>query len=366
MLTVLSPLSTTEADELRSLETAIERGLQTFVEVGNALMTIRDSRLYRAEYRTFEEYCQQRWQLKQSRAYQMIDAAKVVGGLESSTIVELLPTNEAQARPLTRLEPEEQVSVWQEVVQNFAESGITANVVEQAVTRYQQQQQKAEFKAQRRAELDAIKTAVPAELAEATLDDRVVLYCADAIEKMSELPESSVDAIITDPPYPKEYLPLYEGLAIQAARILKPNGSLVVMSGQYYLPEILALMTPHIRYHWLLSYMTPGAIGQQFGREVNTSWKPILWFIKGNKPINWIGDVVKSDYLDKNYHTWGQSESGFAALVEKFSNPGDTVLDPFLGGGTTAVVCYKMNRRFIGIDNVQENLGITQRRLLDG
>ena len=53
--------------------------------------------------------------VKQSRAYQFMDSAKVVGNLQSSTIVELLPINESQARPLASLEPEEQVEAWKRV-----------------------------------------------------------------------------------------------------------------------------------------------------------------------------------------------------------------------------------------------------------
>src|SRR5437868_12234823 len=70
------------------------------------------STLYRAAHGTFEAYCQKCWQLKQSRAYQLMDAAKVFGNLESSTIVEL-PRNEAQARELAPLDAQAQQAVWQ-------------------------------------------------------------------------------------------------------------------------------------------------------------------------------------------------------------------------------------------------------------
>jgi site-specific DNA-methyltransferase (adenine-specific) len=53
---------------------------------------------------------------------------------------------------------------------------------------------------------------------------------------------------------------------------------------------------------------------------------------------------------DKRFHEWGQSESGMADLVERFSAPGDTILDPFMGAGTTGVVAVRSGRRFIGID----------------
>lgn len=48
-----------------------------FVEIGLALATIRDRRLYRAEFRTFEEYCRERWGFSRRRAYQLIACARI-------------------------------------------------------------------------------------------------------------------------------------------------------------------------------------------------------------------------------------------------------------------------------------------------
>jgi hypothetical protein len=106
-------------EELVENENRIAQGLETFKEVGAALLAIRDRRGYRFEYATFEEYCLVRWGLKQSRAYQFIDAAKAIGNLKSSTIVEL-PANESQARPLTQLNdnPALQREAWQRAVEN--------------------------------------------------------------------------------------------------------------------------------------------------------------------------------------------------------------------------------------------------------
>lgn len=136
-------LSTSEAGRLAELETVIERGLQTFIEVGNALMEIRNSRLYRQRYATFEEYCQERWDLRKSRIYQLMDAAEVVENLKSSPLAELssgnipLPVNEAQARPLAKLEVELQRQAWQRAVETAPEGRITARHVETVVRELQ-------------------------------------------------------------------------------------------------------------------------------------------------------------------------------------------------------------------------------------
>jgi len=91
---------------------------------------IRDSHLYRQQFQTFEAYCRERWGLKERHAYKLMDAAAVVENLQTCPIGQL-PKTESQARPLTRLEPEVQREVWQEVVTSTPADQITARVVEE-------------------------------------------------------------------------------------------------------------------------------------------------------------------------------------------------------------------------------------------
>lgn len=178
----------------------------------------------------------------------------------------------------------------------------------------------------------------------------------------------TVDAIITDPPYPAAYLPLYETLARQAANLLRPGGSLVVMTGQSYLPDILTLMTPHLAYRWACAYLTPGGQAVQvWDRTVNTFWKPLLWFVNGEYAGEWIGDVARSavNDNDKRHHDWGQSESGMADVVERFSRTGDLILDPFAGASTTGVVAVRLGRRYIGADIDADAISISAARLAE-
>lgn len=125
-------LSIDEQRRLAEHEAVIERGLNTFYEVGMALLDIRDSRLYRLDYGTFEEYCQRRWDLKQAQAYRLMDAAKVTENLKVLPMGEL-PTVERQARELAPLAPDEQRLVW-DVVQQTAPLGkVTAAHVKSVV-----------------------------------------------------------------------------------------------------------------------------------------------------------------------------------------------------------------------------------------
>ena len=80
--------------------------------------------------------------------------------------------------------------------------------------------------------------------------------------------------------------------------------------------------------------------------------KPILIYVKppARKPPKWFKDLLPSMTGSKEFHDWGQSLPPVRELVERFSEPGDLVLDPFLGGGTTAVACKQTGRRCIGYE----------------
>jgi hypothetical protein len=119
----MSPLSLTELSRREELEHIIQLGLGTFYYVGSALLEIRDSRLYRSTHATFEDYCRDRWKMARNYANKLILAAVVVANL--GTIVPI-PTNEAQIRPLTDLEPEQQREVWLQAVNSAPMGKVTA------------------------------------------------------------------------------------------------------------------------------------------------------------------------------------------------------------------------------------------------
>src|SRR6266446_4245588 len=74
----LSVISPTEQKKYAECEAIIEKGWETFVEVGRALARIRDKKLYRSEHDTFEAYCREKWQYAKSHVYRLIGAAEVL------------------------------------------------------------------------------------------------------------------------------------------------------------------------------------------------------------------------------------------------------------------------------------------------
>jgi len=70
--------------------------------------------------------------------------------------------------------------------------------------------------------------------------------------------DSSIDLIFTDPQYAREYIPQYGDLAKFAARVVVDGGSLICYVGHYAIPEVLPLMTPHLRFWWMIAVMHRG------------------------------------------------------------------------------------------------------------
>ncbi|MCK8495165.1 MULTISPECIES: hypothetical protein [Spirosoma] len=145
----LSPLTSEEADRLASCEQIINEGITTFLAVGNALMEIRQNKLYRANHRTFEGYCRDRFQLKRQRAYELMGAAEVVNSLsEKSGLDDLseisdkrvnvvLPTRESHATVLAEVPEEVRKEVWKQVVEEaeYTAKPVTATLIKQVAKR---------------------------------------------------------------------------------------------------------------------------------------------------------------------------------------------------------------------------------------
>ena len=179
--------------------------------------------------------------------------------------------------------------------------------------------------------------------------------------------DKQYDFIITDPPYPKEYLHLYEILAIRANEWLKPGGLLVAMCGQSYVNQIYFAMDTHLEYYWTMAYLTPGDSASLWQKNVIPKWKPLLMYSrKGDKYTGkMFGDVAVSDNNEKSLHKWEQSYSGMLSVIKQICNPGQSILDPFCGSGTTGVAALKHGCLFDGLELLDENVAISRGRLYD-
>lgn len=125
-------LTSAEFLALRDAEQVIKAGLETFVEVGQALAEIRDSRLYRNTHGTFEAYCQERWGMDRVSAHRTIEAAEIVLSIDNDAPK---PTNVGQARELSGLAPEKAAETMREAHKATKATGgkVTAKAIKSAV-----------------------------------------------------------------------------------------------------------------------------------------------------------------------------------------------------------------------------------------
>lgn len=120
-----SALSKNEAAILKGCEATIAKGKQTFVEVGMALCQIRDDRLYRVEFGSFNEYCEARWGWSDNYARRLISAAEVVKTVPIGTV-----STESQARELAKVPADKRAKVLEKAGENPTAAEIKAAAIE--------------------------------------------------------------------------------------------------------------------------------------------------------------------------------------------------------------------------------------------
>jgi hypothetical protein len=125
-------LSEAEEQRFGVCEGAIQAGCQSIVEVGLALGEIRDGRLYRNNFSSFEEYCQRRWEFKRGKAHYLISAARICRQIAQTPGL-AQPDRESQLRPLLAVNLEDAELAWQYAAQFSSGRPITARMVKRAV-----------------------------------------------------------------------------------------------------------------------------------------------------------------------------------------------------------------------------------------
>lgn len=201
------------------------------------------------------------------------------------------------------------------------------------------------------------------------LPEDIQIIHGDCREEHHKIPDCSTDLIFTDPPYDIQSLPLYDELAIIADRILKPGGSLLTYAGQYALPDILNRLlsnSSELKYWWMICVKHTGNRSEMFQRKIDVKWKPLLWLVKGKPETDlrdFVEDYIESEQPDKSEHEWAQSIKEALHSIQGITRPGNLVVDPFMGSGTTGIAAIMLDRQFIGIEKDQDRFAVAKARL---
>jgi ParB-like chromosome segregation protein Spo0J len=171
------------------------------------------------------------------------------------------------------------------------------------------------------------------------------------VEKVAAISPASVNFFYADIPYDGGFVEQVADLAAMAEKVLVEGGICAVMTGQYYLDQVMKMLGKHLTYNWTMASVWQGDSTPIPHLPVVNTWKPILLFSKGQWTATgrWT-DVSHVTTKEKDWHKWEQPLEEVETLVRQFSNPGELVLDPCGGGFTTAVACRILGRRCISCD----------------
>lgn len=241
----------------------------------------------------------------------------------------------------------------------------------------------------------------------------IKLYNADCMKALKGIPDASIDCIVTSPPYwkgfeyeayfnsYKQYLDWCEQWLMECKRVLKPNGTFylnVINDSEITIRafEIMEIATRKIMFklHDTIIWYRYNQQPANTNRQLTNQCEYIFMLRHTSAHI----DLHKNDAYDRNPHifetknvgnvwkipfnsgnkcitNFGRKEtkssfghSGFPIELPETcillsTNKGDTVLDPFMGTGTTGVACKQLGRNFIGIDMSKEYTEISKNRI---
>ena len=179
----------------------------------------------------------------------------------------------------------------------------------------------------------------------------VQLFCGDCLEILPTLEAGSVDAVVTDPPYPRKYQYLYGATARESARLLVRGGSYLAILPHYAIPEIVAEVGQWLKYRWMHCMWQEDGQHPRMAMGIEVMWKPVGWWVKNAWPQGrgFVRDGYRNGQPGKATHPWEQSLD-WAHFCLKMVPDGATVLDPLMGDGTMGVACVQTGRNFIGIE----------------
>lgn len=192
-----------------------------------------------------------------------------------------------------------------------------------------------------------------------------------------DIPEASVDLILTDPPYSGRECWDPDGpwdtLGRQASRWLKPGGLLLAYTGHTHLARSIETLAPRaeegLDYWWLYAIVHPPGPGsgqQVRTRGLVTSWRPVLAYRKagaGSLPPFASDPILGGGREKDGDHPWQQGIGEARTLIRQLTLPRALVVDPFVGSGTVAVAAALEGRACVAADRDADYVALARHRV---
>ena len=215
------------------------------------------------------------------------------------------------------------------------------------------------------------------------------LRLGDCLEIMKSLPDKSIDLCLTDPPYNIarnnnfatmgragiDFGEWDKGFDLfsyidQVSRILKKDGSFVVFNAWRNLGSIADYSEKQgFDTKDMIRLEKSNPMPRNRDRRYITDYECAIWFVK--KGAKWTFNRQDEKYqrpkfvanIESGLHPTQKNFGLMKELVKIHSNQGDTVIDPFMGSGTTGVACKNSGRKFIGIEQDPAYFEIAKNRI---
>lgn len=222
------------------------------------------------------------------------------------------------------------------------------------------------------------------------------IKCGDCLEMLKGVPDNSIDLLLTDPPYnvsrPNNFKTMGSAARIgmdfgewdknfdtvryisELPRILRDNANVVIFNSWENLSEIKKACEENnitIKRCLVLNKSNPAPFNRDrmFVNDVefalwgvyNSKNKPTKWTFNRQNPVEKC--VINTTVQSSKLHPTMKDIKVITYLIEVLSNEGDTVLDPFIGSGTTAVAALNTNRNCIGFEIDENYFNIAQDRI---
>ena len=187
------------------------------------------------------------------------------------------------------------------------------------------------------------------------------LHLGDCLEYMRAMPDKSVDAVITDPPYGVDFekwdsRSLENMFAVWLQEMIRVSNICTFTCGWSRLADYCVIKKPNGYLYWY----KPGCMG--FGPFGFTNIDPMPVYGK----IKMVGktDVIKAPIIVTEKHHPTQKPIMWAKqTIVRISKKGDTIFDPFMGSGTTGVAAIQLGRNFIGCEIDPDYFAIAEKRI---